>query len=362
MVGEMRESARGVQHGQKGTVMATMADVARRAGVSTATVSHVINNSRYVSDETQNKVLAAIVALNYRSNGLARMLRRNQSGSIGLLISDIANPFFPDVVRGVEDMARAHGYNVILCNTDENATKERHYLDVLLEKRIDGFVVTPSGDNQQYFRELIASGVPISFVDRWLPGLNVDTAVVDNVEAAHRAVTHLIDLGHRRIGIMVASLQSSAITERLDGYRQALSDAGIPFRPEYVAASQSNIEAAREEAALLLTQAPRPTAVFGTNNLVTIGCIHALAGRQLRCPEDVAVIGFDDFAWASAFHPALTTVAQPSYALGKRATEMLMARLTHKQNTPIVPHKETLRATLMIRESCGSGLGIRTPA
>lgn len=339
-----------------------MIDVAKMAGVSTATVSHVINDSRYVSDETRQKVLSAIATLNYRNNGLARMLRRNQTGSIGLLISDIANPFFPDVVRGVEDVARAHGYSVILCNTDENTDKERLYLDVLLEKRVDGFVVTPSGGNQEYFRELIASGIPISFVDRWFPGIDVDAAVVDNVGAAHHAVTHLIGLGHRRAAIMVASLQSSAIMERVEGYRQALADAGIPVNPEYVAESRSDIEAAREVATRLLRRDPRPTAVFGTNNLVTIGCMHALVGQRLQCPEEVAVVGFDDFPWAGAFHPALTAVAQPSYALGQRATELLMQRLTRKHDSAVASRKETLRATLMVRESCGSVLGIRTLA
>jgi len=342
---------------QKGGETATMIDVAQMASVSTATVSHVINNSRYVSEETRQKVLTAIAALNYRSNGLARMLRSNQTRSIGLLISDIANPFFPDVVRGVEDVARVHGYSVILCNTDENVDKERHYLDVLLDKRVDGFVVTPSGGNQEYYQELLTSGIPISFVDRWLPGIEVDTAMVDNVDAAHQAVSHLIDHGHCRIAVMVASLKSSAIMERVEGYRRALDDAGIAVQPKYMAESRSDIEAARVRAAGLLAQDLRPTAIFGTNNLVTIGCMHALIGQGLRCPEDVAVVGFDDFAWAAAFHPALTTVAQPSYALGQRATEMLMQRLTHTHDTAFPARRETLRATLMIRESCGSELG-----
>ncbi len=355
----MAKPPSGVRRQQKSGETATMIDVAQMANVSTATVSHVINNSRYVSEETRQKVHAAIAALNYRGNGLARMLRSNQTQSIGLLISDIANPFFPDVVRGVEDVASAHGYSVILCNTDENADKERHYLDVLLDKRVDGFVVTPSGGNQEYFQELLTAGVPISFVDRWLPSIEVDTAMVNNVEEAHRAVTHLIDHGHRRIAVMVASLQSSAIMERVEGYHRALDDAGIPVQPAYVAESRSNIEAARTQAAVLLTQRPRPTAIFGTNNLVTIGCMHALVEQGLRCPEDVAVVGFDDFAWAGAFHPALTTVAQPSYALGQRATELLMQRLTHTPDTAVPVRKEVLRATLMIRESCGSELGIR---
>jgi len=355
----MAQVPRGARPQHKSGEAATMIDVARMAGVSTATVSHVINNSRYVSKETGQRVLAAIAALNYRGNGLARMLRSNQTRSIGLLISDIANPFFPDVVRGVEDVASAHGYSVILCNTDENADKERHYLDVLLDKRVDGFVVTPSGGNQEYFGELITSGIPISFVDRWLPGIEVDTAMVDNVEAAHQAVTHLIGHGHRRLAVMVASLQSSAIMERVEGYRRALDDAGIPAQSEYVAESRSNIEAARTRATALLAQDPRPTAIFGTNNLVTVGCMHALVGQGLRCPEDIAVVGFDDFAWAGAFHPALTTVAQPAYALGQRATELLMQRLTHTHDAAIPVRKETLRATLMIRESCGGELGIR---
>jgi len=343
--------------------MATMNDVAQKAGVSSATVSHVINNSRVVSDETREKVLAAIRALHYRRDGVARSLRRSQTNSIGLMISDIANPFFPDVVRGAEDIARSQGYNVILCNTDEDAEKERLYLDVLLEKRVDGIVMTPTGGNQEYIQELLFSGIPITFVDRWIPGIDVDAALVDNEQAACEAVTHLIKLGHRRIAVVDAQLASSAIAERLEGYRRALADAGIPFDRRLIVISRSDIDAGFTVASKLLTLSPRPTAVFGTNNLVTLGVMQAIVRQGLRCPEDVAVVGFDDFPWASAFHPALTTVAQPSYALGRTATGLLMRCIARRQTQPTeeapARHTEVLHARLVVRESCGDNLGPR---
>lgn len=334
--------------------MPTIHDVAKKAGVSSATVSHVMNNSRAVAPRTRERVLDAISSLGYRRDGIARSLRRSRTGTIGLMISDITNPFFPDVVRGVEDVVYAHGqdYNLILCNTEEKSEKERLYLNVLLEKRVDGIVMAPAAGNQEYLRELIASGFPIVFVDRWIPGIDADAVVVDNVDATSRIVNHLIRLGHRRIGIMVAQLESSAIKERLEGYQAALTAAGLPFDPGCVFESSSSIEDGCAAGMCLLDSNPRPTAVFGTNNFVTIGMMNALAQRGLRCPEDLAVVGFDDFPWASAFHPGLTTVAQPGYALGHTAATLLFHRMQNKHAGPAV--KKVLPTTLMIRESCGS--------
>ena len=334
--------------------MPTIHDVAKKAGVSSATVSHVINNSRSVAPATRERVLNAINSLGYRRDGIARSLRRSQTGTIGLMISDLSNPFFPDVIRGVEDMVYGYGqnYNVILCNTEENEEKERLYLDVLLEKRVDGIVMAPAGGNHAYLRDLTASGFPIVFVDRWLPGINVDAVVVDNDDAAYRIVTHLIGLGHRRIAIMVAQLGSSAITERIEGYCAALATAALPFNPDYVFRSASSIDDGCAAGLRLLDTVPRPTATFGTNNFVTIGMMNALAQRGLRCPEDLAVVGFDDFPWASAFHPRLTTVAQPGYELGHTAADLLLQRIANKHIGP--PVKKILSTTLMIRESCGS--------
>lgn len=333
--------------------MPTILDVAKKAGVSSATVSHVINNSRFVAPATRERVLNAISSLGYRRDGIARSLRRSQTGTIGLIISDLSNPFFSDIIRGVEDTVYSYGqdYNVILCNTEENEEKERLYLDVLLEKRVDGIVMAPAGGNHAYLRDLAAGGFPIVFVDRWLPGINVDAVVVDNYDAAYRIVTHLIGLGHRRIAIMVAQLGSSAITERIEGYRAALAAAALPFNSDYVFRSTSSIDDGCAAGLRLLDTVPRPTATFGTNNFVTIGMMNALAQRGLRCPEDLAVVGFDDFPWASAFYPRLTTVAQPGYELGHTAADLLFQRIANKHTGP--PGKTILSTTLRIRESCG---------
>ncbi|MGH2410004.1 MAG: LacI family DNA-binding transcriptional regulator [Chloroflexota bacterium] len=193
--------------------MPTIHDVARHAGVSSATVSHVINNSRVVTPHTREKVLAAISSMGYRRDAIARSLRRSQTGTIAVMISDITNPFFADVVRGIEDVVHSQGpdYTLILCNTEESGEKEQLYLDVLREKRIDGLVLVPAADNQEYLRELVASGFPIVFVDRWIEGIDVDTVVVDNLDASTRIVSHLIGLGHQRIAIIVAQMKSSAI-------------------------------------------------------------------------------------------------------------------------------------------------------
>lgn len=283
-------------------------------------------------------------------------LLASRTGAIGLMISDITNPFFPDVVRGVEDMVYSYGqgYNVILCNTEENDEKERLYLDVLLEKRVDGIVMAPAGGNLDYLRDLTAGGFPIVFVDRWFPEIKTDSVVVDNYDAASRIVSHLIGLGHHRIAIMIADLRAGAIIERLDGYQAALAAARIPFNPEDVFHSPSRIDNGCAAGLHLLDTIPRPTAVFGTNNFVTIGMMTALAQRGLRCPEDMAVVGFDDFPRASAFHPRLTTVAQPSYELGHNAADLLLQRIATKRGGP--PVKQLLNTTLMIRESCGSTL------
>jgi LacI family transcriptional regulator len=306
-------------------------------------------------------VFDAISSLGYRRDAIARSLRRSKTGTIGLMISDITNPFFPDVVRGVEDVVYANGqdYNLILCNTEENGEKERLYLNVLLEKRVDGIVMAPAGGNQNYLRELLADGFPVVFVDRWIPGIDADAVVVDNVDASYQIVNHLIRLGHRRIAIMKARLDSSAIDERLEGYQAALASAGIPFDPAYVFESNSSIDDGRAAGMRLLGSSPPPTAVFGTNNFVTIGMMNALAQCGLRCPEDLAVVGFDDFPWASAFHPGLTTVAQPGYALGQTAANLLFQRMNNKEAGPAV--KKVLTTTLMIRESCGSATGKTSP-
>jgi len=337
--------------------MPTIHDVAKAAGVSVATVSHVINESRNVSAPTRLRVLAAIEELRYRRDGIARSLRRSKTGTIGVMISDITNPYFSDLFRGVEDTV--YGFkekqNFILCNTEEDPEKEKMYLDVLLEKRVDGLIVAPAGGNNQYFEQLVTSGFPIVFVDRTLADVPCDSVIVNNREASRQVVAHLISLGYRRIVLIKALLQADSIEDRIAGFRDALFAAGLPFRPEDVIESRSDIEAAtRVGAALLRRDSPLPEAVYTTNNFMTVGLMRALAELKLNCPQDVAIAGFDDFPWAGAFHPSLTVVAQPSYAIGREATGLLFDRMSKRRTGG--PIKLVLDGKLLVRESCGYAL------
>lgn len=334
--------------------MATIYDVAKHAGVSSATVSHVINNSRFVSDETRHKVLEAIKALRYRRDRVARSLRRSETGTIGLMISDITNPYFSDLVRGVEDSVYSRGgnFNLVLCNTDEDAKKEKLYLDVLLEKRVDGLIIAPAGGNHGYFRELVENRLPIVFVDRYLPEVEADAVVIDNLDASKRLVSHLIALGHREIAILRATLNATSIDDRVEGYRLALHEAGIPLDPNLIVRSHSDIAHAYKISLGILHARNRPKAVFTTNNFMTLGLMRAVTETGLRCPEDVAIAGVDDFPWAAAFRPRLTVAAQPSYAIGQEAVALLFDRMAKADVGQAL--RRVVKATIHIRESCGA--------
>ncbi len=333
--------------------MPTIRDVARDAGVSVATVSHVINDSRNVSPSTRKRVLAAIEKLRYRRDGVARSLRRNKTGTLGVMISDITNPYFSDLFRGIEDTV--YGFrekqNFILCNTEEDPAKERMYLDVLLEKRVDGLIVAPAGGNSDYFAELAASGLPFVFVDRTLPGVPCDCVVVNNRKSSRKIVSHLIGLGHRRIVLAQALLKADSIEDRIEGFHEAHMAAGLKFDPKDIVESRSDIDAATHAGLQLLDRGPLPDAIYTTNNFMTVGIMRAIAQRNLDCPRDIAIAGFDDFPWATAFHPRLTVIAQPAYTIGREATGLLFDRMTKRRAG--APVKLVLNAELLLRESCG---------
>ncbi len=328
---------------------ATIRDVARLAGVSVATVSATVNGSAYVSPELQDRVHKAIAEVGYHPDGIARSLRKRATQTVGLIISDITNPFFTALVRGVEDAAHARGYAVILCNTDEQLDKERAYLRLLRSRRVDGVIMAPAGAADVY-RVFLEVRTPIVFIDRRVPTVPADTVVVDNVGGARQAVEHLLSLGHRRIGAITGLPHISTTHERLQGYRQALASAGIATDPELVREGYSRLDGGYRAAHALLGQPRRPTAIFATNNLMCIGLMRAVMERGLRCPEDLSVACFDDFEWASVFRPRLTTVAQPTYEMGARSVELLFGRLDG--TAPSRPREVVLSPTLMVRESC----------
>jgi LacI family transcriptional regulator len=331
--------------------MVTARDVARRAGVSTSTVSHVLNGTRVVSAELRERVLAAARELHYEPNAVARSLKIKRSNALGLIISDIGNPFFTAVVRGVEDVANARGYTLILGNTDEDPAKEEAYLRALTARRVDGLILAPAGEPNEYLGRLVRTGFPLVFLDREIPGLPIPSVLLDSIVAAHVAVRHLVRLGHTRIAMVAGRGRISSTMDRIDGYRQALAEAGIPFDASLLVSGGSRTEEARAAMLRLLDLDPRPSAVFVANNLMTIGAVDAIQGRGLEIPRDVALVGFDDFSWAGVFRPRLTTIAQPTYELGRTAAELLVHRLSGELDGPM---RVVLRGQLIIRESCGS--------
>lgn len=334
--------------------MSTIRDVARRAGVSVATVSHVMNNSRHVADETRKRVLDAVSALNYRRDGIARSLRRSRTNTVGVMISDITNPFFSDIVRGIEDTIqnRASDHNVILCNTEENRDRELRYLDVLQEKRVEGVIAAPVGGNEAAFEALRASGVPVVFVDRALNGVDVDSVGTNNRDATRQLIKHLLGHNYRRIAIARALLTANSIDDRLLGYHDALMDAGVLPDQSLMFEAHSSVDGGHRLGQRLLALQPRPDAIFATNNFMTLGTMRAIVEAGLDCPQDIAIVGFDDFPWATAFRPRLTAVSQPSYEMGLRSAELLFDRIEKKRTGPSI--RVSLDCSIIIRDSCGS--------
>jgi LacI family transcriptional regulator len=333
--------------------MVVVRDVAQRARVSTSTVSHVLNRTRYVSDELRERVLAAMQDLDYQPNAAARSLTLKRTNTIGLIVPDIRNPFFASVARGVEDVAQHLGYTVVLCNCDEDAAKESACLRALQTRQVDGLLVSSEGAADAHLARLVRAGLPIVLVDRELPDLHAPAVVLDNAAGAHAAVRHLLSRGHRRIAMLTGRPSISTGAERIAGYRRALNEAGLEVDDRLVVASASTCEGGATATHAVLEVAPPPTAIFSGNNLVSVGALLALANRGLRVPEDVAVVSFDDlpYPWADAFRPHLTTVARPTYELGCKAAETLVNLLRSPSARPA--ERIVLEGTLLVRESSG---------
>ncbi|ABW16358.1 transcriptional regulator, LacI family [Parafrankia sp. EAN1pec] len=330
--------------------MVKMADVAKIAGVSVSTVSHVLNDTRAVRAETRAAVLAAIEQTGYTQNTIARALVTASSGLIGLSIPVITNPYFTDVIHAIETNVSATSYTLILADSREDPEHELRALRALLQRRIDGLIIVPAGgDNQLALEHLAASSVPTVLIDR-LASADFDQVGPDNEEPTAQLVEHLADLGHHRIG-MVAGLSGLTTTrERLAGYRRGLDRHGLPYDEKLVAGGGSQIEGARAAAHTLLALPNPPTALVVANNLMTIGTMHALRETGRRVPDDIALTCFDDFEWADLFSPRLTTMAQPRVELGNVAVELLMRRLA---DPTVPPRTVRLAPQFMHRDSCG---------
>jgi LacI family transcriptional regulator len=291
--------------------MVTIDDVARHAGVSKATVSHVINNTRPVLPATRQAVLEAIQQLKYRPSAVARSLNTRVTHTIGILVADITNSFFGELVRHIERQLSDRNYNLIVCNTDEDPEREARYLSLLLDKWVDGLIVAPAGVPQPIFQEFIGYGIPLVFVDRRPPESYGPVVAIDNFAAGYTATEYLIRLGHRLIAIITRSQVLSTARGRLDGYRQALLDHHLPVQKHLIEITDSTPEAAFIAALRLLALPKRPTAIVATNHIMTLGMLQAVHERRLSCPDNISLIGFDEHPWAPLHLPPLTVVKQP---------------------------------------------------
>ena len=315
--------------------MATIRDVAQRAGVSVATVSHVINGTRKVAPETAARVRRAMEELDYHPNAVARSLRTRKTQAIGVVVSDITNPFFATLVRGAEDAAIEAGYSLIVCNSDETPEKEDLYVRLLWRRRMDGLLIAPVRDGaSSAVQELARRQMPFVFIDRKAKGVEADAVLSDNVGGAYLATQHLIERGHKRIGIVLGIPGATTTEERLAGYRRALEEAGVPLAEDLVVWGGYRVEGGRRATAKLLSLSDPPTAIFSTNNLMTVGVLKELFHRKVRIPKDVAVVGFDDLEWAEMANPPLTTVAQQPYEIGHQALALLLEQLSRECESP----------------------------
>ena len=331
--------------------MTTIRDVARLAGVSVATTSAVVNNRGTVSAKLTQRVLNAMESLDYHPNQIARSLKVRQTRTIGMILPDITNPFFTAVIRGVESEARAQGYSLIICDSEDDPGLEQTNLKTLFSRRVDGVLLAPTGVNVAQDR-LIRRRCPVVFFDRIWPGFTGSAVVTDNLGAAYDGTRHLIGLGHRRIAIITGRLNLSNGLDRLEGFRTALQQAGLPLHDEYLQRGDFQLESGYRCGLELLQLAVPPTAIFSCNNQMTLGLMRALGELGVRCPDRVSILGFDDFEWAANFTPRLTTVAQPSLEMGKQALLMLLRRIESFERHEEGEEKVVvLKAEVRVRDS-----------
>lgn len=331
----------------------TIKDVAARAGVSVATASRAISGRGYVSARTRTRVLQVVQELGYKPSAAARSLKLQRTNTIGLMIADVVNPFYSYLADGVLDCARRLGYHVILCATDEEPAMEREYLEVLMEKRVDGIIAVPTGQNLRLWREAIDLGTELVLVDREVPGLSETTIVlVDNVKGAYEATTHLIRLGHQRIGIICGPTSTTTGEGRLKGYCDAFTQARLPVDQDLVQVGTFKRESGFQAAQRLLSMEVPPTAIFAANNVLGEATMFAIREYGLAIPDDISLVIFDDVPWTSLTSPKVTVVAQPTHSLGFLSMELLVQRLEKADKAQRAPLKTVLQPEFIVRESC----------
>jgi len=336
---------------------ASIYDVARESGVSVFTVSAVVNNKSHVGKSLREKVEAAIRKLNYRPNLVARSLAKQKTHTIGMIVPDIGNPFFPIVVRGAEDAAQRHGYNLLLCNSDDSLDKEEKAVELLLSKRVDGILLTKATEDfrpplQQMIKEV---NTPFVLVMRTYPKLTKDAVITDDYHGAYEAVSHLARAGRKRIALVSGPLKVSNAKERWQGFHDALKAEGLPYEEDLVIEGDYRLDSGYRAGHSLFSR--RPDGIYVANHLMTVGLLKAAEETGLRCPGDFGLVSFDDYPWLGIFRPRLTTVELPKHQLGSEAAELLIRRIAGDTSKPVL---KKLQPELRIRESCGFALHVST--
>lgn len=335
----------------------TMRQIADRAKVSIGTVSHVVNETAKVREKLRQRVLEAIRSLGYQPSQLARGLRRNQTSMLVMIIPDVTNPFFPAVVRGVEDVAYKNAFRLVLCNTDHDPRKEISYLNELRAYCPAGWLVIPAVDSEIAAQlQSPGWGAPAVCIDRQPKGWNGDVVVAANEAGAYNATGHLLRMGHRQLGVITGPLHLANAIERLHGFKRALADAKLSIEPDYVQEALFERNSGYQAAKRLLRMLPRPTAIFACNDLMALGVLLAARELGLQCPEDISIVGFDNLDFAEFTAPALTTVYQPGYQLGTTAARLLLERIAGLKQTP---EKIVLPTELKVRQSVAPPSAVR---
>ena len=335
--------------------MYTIRDIARLAGVSVATASGVLNNKPTVKPALVERVKKAMDALDYHPDQVARSLRMRRTNTVGMVIADVTNPFFTDVIRGVEKEAQSNGYSVILCDSNEDPALERHYLSTLFSRRVDGVLLAPTSSPSAH-EPRVHKRFPIVLIDRIPLGYTGDAVMTDSFSAAYDGTRHLIELGHRQIAIITGQLNLSNGLDRLEGFRKALQEEHLALPDKYVQQGDFQLESGYRCSLELMRLPVPPTAIFSCNNKMTLGLMRALRELHVHCPEAVSVLGFDDFEWSAYFTPRLTTIAQASNEMGRQAMQLLLRKLqSPAENNGLANERpETtvkLKAELRVRDS-----------
>ncbi len=326
--------------------------VARKAGVSTATVSRVLADFKGVKEDTRTKVINVIEQLNYEVNSIARSLRQKRTYTIGIIVGSVLSQFYSTIAKSVEDTVKKAGYNLILCNGDDDPHKELGYLKILKSNRVDGIILTPTGKNSKYINYLIDSGTRVVLLDRLVKNVSCDAVLVDNFKGAYTATRYLIDQGYRKIAIITGFLDRTTGKERLNGYLDALKEAGIKKDHKLIKIGDFKKESGFSLTKDLINNLPIPEAIFVTNVDMTLGALIAVKEAKLKIPDDIGIVGFDDPDWSMVIDPPLTTINQPVYDLGATASEVLIKKIKSSQVHKSKKRKIiTLNTSLVVRDS-----------